>query len=81
MRWPLVRPGKIDASAVLQGSEGRLMATSENVGSVSDTRLAAATEEIDQVSRSHPQGIGVRLILRVPWDGIIGPQITYAMAW
>ena len=57
------------------------MATSENVGSVSDTRLAAATEEMDQVSRSHPQGIGVRLILRVPCDGIIAPQITYAMAW
>jgi hypothetical protein len=37
------------------------MATSENVGSVSDTRLAAATEEMDQVSRLHRQGIAVRL--------------------
>jgi hypothetical protein len=79
MRWPLVRPGKIDAFAVLQGNEGRLMATSENVGSVSDMRLAAATEEIDQVSRLHRRGIGVGSILRVPCDGITGPQMH--MPW
>jgi hypothetical protein len=75
MGWPLLRPGKIDASAALQGSEGRPVATSENVGSVSDTRLASATEEIDQVSRMHRRGIGVGSILRVPCDGITGPQI------
>jgi hypothetical protein len=36
------------------------MPTSENVGSVSDTRLGTATEEIDQVSRLHRQGIAMR---------------------
>jgi hypothetical protein len=61
MRWALTRPGKIDGFAVLQDSEERLMATSENVGLVSDTRLASATKKIDQVSRLHRQGTGVRL--------------------
>ena len=65
MRWPLVRPGKIDASAVLQGSEGRLMATSENVGPVSDTRLAAATEEIDFTVRNMSSHVG--RTWKAPW--------------
>jgi hypothetical protein len=55
------------------------MATSENVGSVSDMRLAAATEEIDQVSLLHRRGIGVGSILRVPCDGITGPQTSQAV--
>jgi hypothetical protein len=81
MCWPLIRPGKNDASAVLQDSEGRLMATSENVGLVSDTRLASATEKIDQVSRLHRQGTGVRLNSPGAVRRHHRAADTYAMAW
>ena len=41
------------------------MATSENVGSVSDTRLAAATEEIDFTVRNLPSHVD--RTRKAPW--------------
>ena len=50
MRWPSYIPGKSTLLLLFKAARVRLMATSENVGSLPDKRIASATEEINQIS-------------------------------
>jgi hypothetical protein len=49
MRWPSYIPGK-STLLLFKAARGRLMATSENVGSLPNKRIASASEEIDRIS-------------------------------
>jgi hypothetical protein len=50
MRWLSYVPGKSTLLLLFKASRVRLMANSESVGSLPDSRIASATEEINRIS-------------------------------
>jgi hypothetical protein len=88
MRWLSYIPGKSTLLVLFKAARVRLMANSENIGSLPDARIASATEEINRISddirdakaagsSDHADAAPAE---NKPADPELGPPITVAVS-